>query len=144
MTLQISNWQGERVITYEYDVYGYDALGRLSQIQKDGELQTRYGYDAFGNRVLKEDHAGRTTYCHNALNQLITELREEGSAETALRKAYQYDKRGNLTRIMENGRVTQQYVYGALNRLEEACSRRCNTFHYYLRPKYKVAERRFL
>ena len=68
MTLQISNWQGERVITYEYDVYGYDALGRLSQIQKDGELQTRYGYDAFGNRVLKEDHAGRTTYCHNALN----------------------------------------------------------------------------
>ena len=100
--------------------YGYDALGRLSQIQKDGKLQTRYGYDAFGNRVLKEDRAGRTTYCHNALNQLITEIREEGSAETALRKAYQYDKRGNLTRIMENGRVTQQYVYGALNRLEEA------------------------
>ncbi|OUN32465.1 hypothetical protein B5G27_15605 [Lachnoclostridium sp. An76] len=100
--------------------YGYDALGRLSQIQKDGKLQTRYGYDAFGNRVLKEDRAGRTTYCHNALNQLITEIREEGSAEMVLRKAYQYDKRGNLTRITENGQMTQQYVYGALNRLEEA------------------------
>ena len=100
--------------------YGYDALGRLSQIQKDGKLQTRYGYDAFGNRVLKEDRAGRTTYRHNALNQLITEIREEGSAETALWKVYQYDKRGNLTRITENGQMTQQYVYGALNRLEEA------------------------
>ena len=100
--------------------YGYDALGRLSQIQKDGKLQTRYGYDAFGNRVLKENRAGRTTYCHNALNQLITELREGGSAETAIRKAYQYDKRGNLTRITENGQMAQQYVYGALNRLEEA------------------------
>ena len=76
--------------------YGYDALGRLSQIQKDGKLQTRYGYDAFGNRVLKEDHAGRTTYCHNALNQLITEIREEGSPiriedETgAVRESYGY------------------------------------------------------
>ena len=31
--------------------YGYDALGRLAEIQKDGEVQTRYGYDAFGNRT---------------------------------------------------------------------------------------------
>nr|WP_143449655.1 RHS repeat protein [Lachnoclostridium sp. An76] len=69
---------------------------------------------------MKEDRAGRTTYCYNALNQLTTEIREEGSAETVLRKAYQYDKRGNLTRITENGQMTQQYVYGALNRLEEA------------------------
>ena len=91
--------------------YGYDALGRLSQIQKDGKLQTRYEYDAFGNRVLKEDRAGRTTYCHNALNQLITEIREEGSAEMVLRKAYQYDKRGNLTRITENGQITHQYAF---------------------------------
>lgn len=26
-----------------------DPLGRLSEIQKDGQMQTRYGYDAFGN-----------------------------------------------------------------------------------------------
>ena len=97
--------------------YGYDALGRLSQIQKDGELQTRYGYDAFGNRVLKEDRAGRTTYRHNALNQLITEIREGADP---VNKSFAYDKRGNLTRITENGQMTQQYVYGALNRLEEA------------------------
>ena len=40
--------------------YGYDALGRLSEIQKDGQMQTRYGYDAFGNRVLKEEGTGPT------------------------------------------------------------------------------------
>ena len=97
--------------------YGYDALGRLSQIPKDGKLQIRYGYDAFGNRVLKEDRAGRTTYCHNALNQLITEIREGADP---VNKSFAYDKRGNLTRITENGQMTQQYVYGALNRLEEA------------------------
>ncbi len=97
--------------------YGYDALGRLTGIQKDGQMQTRYGYDAFGNRVLKEDRAGRTTYCHNALNQLITEIREGADP---VNKSFAYDKRGNLTRITENGQMAQQYVYGALNRLEEA------------------------
>ena len=41
--------------------YGYDALGRLSAIHKDGKLQTRYGDDAFGNRILKEERTTRTT-----------------------------------------------------------------------------------
>ena len=94
--------------------YGYDALGRLSEIQKDGKLQTRYGYDAFGNRILKEEGTTRTTYHHNALNQLIAENRE------GMEKSYGYDRRGNLTRIIENGQTTHQYVYGTLNRLEMA------------------------
>ena len=37
-----------------------------------------------------------------------------------LLKAYSYDKRGNLTGIQENGAWKKQYVYGAINRLEEA------------------------
>ena len=94
--------------------YGYDALGRLSEIQKDGQMQTRYGYDAFGNRILKEEGTTRTTYRHNALNQLIAENRER------IEKVYGYDRRGNLTRIIENGQTTHQYVYGTLNRLEMA------------------------
>ena len=97
--------------------YGYDALGRLSEIQKDGQMQTRYGYDAFGNRVSKEEGTGRTLYRHNALNQLVAEIRE---GREPVNKSFAYDKRGNLTRITENGQMTQQYVYGALNRLEEA------------------------
>ena len=92
--------------------YGYDALGRLSEIQKDGQMQTRYG--PFGNRVLKEERTGRTLYRHNALNRLVAETRD------GLEKAYRYDRRGNLTRIMENGQMVQQYVYGAPNRLEKA------------------------
>ena len=37
-----------------------------------------------------------------------------------MENTYRYDRRGNLTLIMENGQTIQQYVYGALNRLEEA------------------------
>ncbi len=73
-------------------------------------MQTRYGYGAFGNRALKEDRSGRTAYCHNALNQPIAENR--GGIE----KLYGYDRRGNLTRIIENGQTTHQYVYGTPSR----------------------------
>ena len=94
--------------------YGYDALGRLSEIQKDGEIQYRYGYDAFGNRTWKEERGEQTSYQYNALNQLVSERQGE------IRKEYGYDKRGNLTAILENGAWKKRYVYGAMNRLEEA------------------------
>ena len=94
--------------------YGYDALGRLSEIQKDGEIQYRYGYDAFGNRTWKEESGEQTSYQYNALNQLVSERQGE------IRKEYGYDKRGNLTAILENGAWKKRYVYGAMNRLEEA------------------------
>ena len=94
--------------------YGYDALGRLSEIQKDGEIQTQYGYDAFGNRTWKEERGEQTSYQYNALNQLVSERQGE------IRKEYGYDKRGNLTAILENGAWKKRYVYGAMNRLEEA------------------------
>ena len=94
--------------------YGYDALGRLAEIQKDGQMQTRYGYDAFGNRTWKEESGERTSYQYNVINQMVSEKHGE------LLKAYSYDKRGNLTGIQENGAWKKQYVYGAINRLEEA------------------------
>ena len=77
-------------------------------------MQTRYGYDAFGNRTWKEESGEQTSYQYNALNQLVSERQGE------IRKEYGYDKRGNLTAILENGAWKKQYVYGAMNRLEEA------------------------
>ena len=77
-------------------------------------MQTRYGYDAFGNRTWKEESGERTSYQYNALNQMVSEKHGE------ILRAYRYDKRGNLTGIQENGAWKKQYVYGAINRLEEA------------------------
>ena len=86
----------------------------LGQIQKDGEIQTQYGYDAFGNRTWKEERGEQTSYQYNALNQMVSERQGK------IRKEYGYDKRGNLTAILENGAWKKRYVYGAMNRLEEA------------------------
>ena len=37
--------------------YNYDALQRLTEVERDGKLLRRYQYDTFGNRTEVEDHA---------------------------------------------------------------------------------------
>lgn len=99
--------------------YGYDSIGRLAEVRKDGSLKSAYTYDAFGNRLGKMELSAdggksKTTYCYNALNQLVKKAGIEGE------ETYTYDKRGNLSQIVRNGQVRNEYLYGALNRLEEA------------------------
>lgn len=92
--------------------YGYDALGRLQNVIKDGVLQRSYTYDAFGNRIRQDEKGSKTVYTYNALNQLIHQDDTEGETE------YRYDRRGNLVQTLKNGAIRNQYIYGALNRLE--------------------------
>ncbi len=40
--------------------------------------------------------------------------------DTDVEKTYTYDKRDNLSQITANGQIKNQYLYGALNRLEQA------------------------
>lgn len=94
--------------------YGYDALGRLSTVAKDGETLRNYEYDAFGNRSAFVEGNKRTAYSYNALNQLISRV------DAVQEETYAYDRRGNLRLITENGTLKNRYMYGALNRLEQA------------------------
>jgi len=92
----------------------HDPLGRLSKVTKDGEMLRTYGYDAFGNRTHMTEGDRETAYTYNAMNQLMSRM-DSMSEET-----YAYDRRGNLSLIMENGSLKNSYTYGALNRLEQA------------------------
>ena len=94
--------------------YDYDPLGRLSKVTKDGEMLRTYGYDAFGNRTHMTEGDREAAYTYNAMNQLMSRM-DSMSEET-----YAYDRRGNLSLIMENGSLKNSYTYGALNRLEQA------------------------
>lgn len=96
--------------------YAYDALSRLTGVEKNGTGIRSYDYDAYGNRsVQRELTTGKeTVYTYNGLNQL---MRSE-AGET--RQEYGYDLRGNQTDITENGVVKNQYEYGAANRLIKA------------------------
>ena len=122
--------------------YGYDALGRLERVEKEGEVLREYHYDAFGNRIRLLEGSQETTYTYNALNQLITkadirnkeirgETREETREETIIEETYRYDSRGNLEQILRDGTVKNQYHYGAFNRLEEAVNQRGERAYYH-------------
>ena len=73
-----------------------------------------YGYDAFGNRTHMTEGDRETTYTYNAMNQLMSRM------DSMIEETYAYDRRGNLSLIMENGSLKNSYTYEALNRLEQA------------------------
>ncbi len=94
--------------------YRYDSLDRLTEVLKDGKLQSRYEYDAYGNRTEKETGEGTIHYFYNEADQLI---REEGSDGE---RAFQYDKRGNLTAIRQGEEFLRQYLYDETSRMAAA------------------------
>ena len=108
----------------ELYTYGYDALGRLNTVTKNGETLREYEYDAFGNRSLLKEGGRETAYIYNTLNQLVSR------ADAVKEETYAYDKRGNLSLIMENGALKNRYTYGTLNRLEQAVNGKGETASY--------------
>ena len=104
--------------------FTYDSLSRLTEVQKDGEQMKTFGYDEFGNRSFMTDIRGKTSYTYNALNQLIS------TVDTAIEQRYSYDRRGNLTQILENGKMKNTYEFGAFNRLSKATNADGNTAIY--------------
>ena len=108
--------------------YGYDAIGRLSRVSKDGELLREYGYDTFGNRTSLNEYNGinriTTDYTYNEMNQLIKKAGDAGVEE------YTYDRRGNLTEVISGEDIKNSYIYGAINRLEQAGNKNGNAAKY--------------
>lgn len=99
--------------------YHYDSLNRLHQVIKDGCLMRSYEYDRFGNRTRLIEDKKTTGYTYNCLNQLISKADYLGDGNKS-EETYCYDKRGNLIEVNKNGRLTNQYYFGALGRLERA------------------------
>ena len=96
--------------------YTYDALSRLTGVAKDGDPIKTFGYDSFGNRSFMVDKGVRTDYTYNPLNQL---LRLENTQHT---QDFSYDARGNLTRVLDNGKLKNSYEFSPLNHLTKAVS----------------------
>ncbi len=117
-------------------LYTYDALHRLTGVEKDGEMLRSYRYDSFGNRTGMEDYGRgtRNDYAYDALNRIqekwerqVTDWKqEEGLPEGTFRdggvlhRTYTHDGRGNLTGEYQNGELLHGYGFNAMNRLAEA------------------------
>ena len=104
--------------------YIYDALQRLTGVEKDGKRLHSYQYDTFGNRTCMEDYAEdmRYVFTYDSMNQLVEKAAVPVSeaGEEAFHTTYAYDGRGNLTGEYRDGRLLHGYAYNAANRLEKA------------------------
>lgn len=104
--------------------YIYDALQRLTGVEKDGKRLRSYQYDSFGNRICMEDYSEdiRHIFAYDSMNRMLEETVSSisGAEEAARHKAYAYDGRGNLTGEYCDGRLLHGYAYNAANRLEKA------------------------
>ena len=102
--------------------YAYDALHRLTGVEKDGKLLRAYAYDAFGNRTRKEDYSGQeveeTLYRYNEAGQLAA-LVSGGEEQSCT-----YDRRGNLNTVRKNGELVKTFAYDAAGRLRLAVERK--------------------
>ena len=115
--------------------YGYDALGRLTCVSKDGYAMRKYAYDCFGNRSSMEDLAGgkSVSYIYDVLDRLVSS-EEKGMdgilTEIPVRTDYFYDRRGNLIREESDGELLRGYEYNAMNRLAKAWNADGQVAHY--------------
>lgn len=93
----------------KYRSYVHDEEHRLTEIKnKDGELVTKYKYDALANRI--KTNKGSSNWIYDANNR----LKQRGADDEQIN--YSYDDNGNLTqKTTANSNI--RYHYDSLNRL---------------------------
>ena len=100
--------------------YSYDALNQLNSVKKDDNIIRSYKYDARGNRTKMIEGDKEKFYIYNDLNQLVSAKDYTGNL------TYNYDRRGNIKSVQENGKLVNKYYYGALNSLEKTYNYKTN------------------
>lgn len=104
---------GDDVDASRTQIFGYDALSRLTQLQRAGASHT-LGYDAGGNYNSYLTGNQLTTYNIDPLSNRI-----QGYTAPGVSRSYQYDGLGN--RISEtDGASTSSWTYGPFNRMEQS------------------------
>jgi RHS repeat-associated protein len=109
--------------TYQY---GYDPVGRLSTVTRQGTVIAIYDYDANGNRLQKTTPGGslaatydaqdrlltygQTSYTYTANGELLTKSDSTGVTH------YEYDVIGNLRTVRRPDGVLIEYIIDGQNR----------------------------
>ena len=94
-----------------HTTYQYDIRGQLLEENHQGEpvgVVFRYGYDASGNRISKEENGRRTIYAYNGKNQVVTE-------ESAQEKIhFTYNQQGSMI-SREGSSGMSRFFYNSKN-----------------------------
>ncbi len=102
-------------------VYGYDEMGHVTSVHKNGVLAESYTYDANGNRILagniqsnytledQLEQVGDTLYAYNQDGYLTSKITSTGET------SYDYGSLGELKSVVLQDGTTVQYLYDAQN-----------------------------
>ncbi|HEX8204348.1 MAG TPA: RHS repeat-associated core domain-containing protein, partial [Isosphaeraceae bacterium] len=108
--------------------YTYDASGRLSQVRRDGVLESTYTYDSNGNRLTHTGPSGTVAGTYDAQDRLLTygttsytytangELRTKTDTATGQTTEYTYDTQGNLRTVLLPDGTRIDYLIDGANR----------------------------
>ncbi len=106
--------------------YTYDLAGRLTRVEKNGVILTRYEYDGNGNRLLREGPEGITTADYDAQDRLLrygnTAYAYTADGDLASRTqggqtvSYDYDELGNLRGVTLADGIRIDYVLDGRSR----------------------------
>lgn len=104
--------------------YEYNAINQLVSVNCRNQTVRSYAYDAFGNRIEKQDYTEesmiRTRYQYNEKNQLIL---EESNNTGISEKEYCYDGRGNLIQMLQGNQIRKQFEFDCTNQLQASFER---------------------
>ena len=114
---------GVRTLRAEYDAYGR-LVGEFFEGGNQPARETRYVYDAAGNRIAYFEGARRVNYNVNALNQV--ERISEAHGQSAINKTnIVYDRRGNVIAIDSDGKLLE-LEYDSFDMLKKTKTRNDN------------------
>jgi len=127
--------------------YEYDKNSRIVKISDSTGAQMEYGYDCLGNRTLERIRINNKTYrtirySFDSLGRLDKKIEEidgedltAGSKGKALAQTvYQYDKNGNITKVLSPLGYETEMFYDAADRLIQTIRREkgeTSQTHYY-------------
>ncbi len=101
--------------------YGYDAIGRLTQLRSSGftTYTLSYNYDAAGRLLTRNPVQGAllaSAYGYDNANRL-TSLSYDAGGGALLSETYSYNAMGNLVGLVSSRDGSSTYTYDSLDRL---------------------------
>ena len=116
--------------TWGYTTYGYDALGRTTQVtQPDGSVVTT-SYS--GNITTVTDEAGKKRQSTTDGLGRLTQVVEDPGTSPHLNyvTSYSYDALDNLNTVLQNGSRQRTFVYNSLSQLTSASNPESGAINY--------------
>lgn len=138
----IEHRAGQEVQTDNETWYYYTSAG-LTSIERQGNLDRAYGYDANGNLTNQKDRNGRLTeFAYDRLNRRTSEKWKSASGTVLRNLQFSYDAASNLLSADDPGKAKTSFAYDGLGQATTITEELANLAAVTLNQTFDVAGER--